>query len=408
MKRLILAILLLVSLGVHAQNLQGFVIDGVLYQAQTKSIEGGGGNNTYNFNNQFSDVPSGTIDGANTTFTVGQSEYEANTLVVYVNGASYIAGQGLTETTPGSGIFTLDEAPTTGDDIVARYFVPNSSATDYVTKTDNDNIVFFQNKTVDGVPSGDDIEQTTGADIGRKTINYADASETLTETLDGSHTHGQSILYLTKTATATITVVPDDGDISILSPDLSGNQNAFTISGIGSNVSVIKTDVADEYAIIGSVTGAYKSFTEWPSGNAATPGVDEANALPTFGTDNGNMSVYVADSQEGSFSILYDWQDAGEDQTVEISGLTALQTYDISFYDKRIGASAFNAQIRIGSEDIEEASLFLTGNATTWTNVTGSFTPSGTSVTLTFQIAGSPTAGEDVQHLFDNIEITPQ
>jgi hypothetical protein len=50
----------------------------------------------------------GVIDSANTVYTVAQGSYTAGTLIVYLNGIPTIA---FTETTPGSGVFTMDQAP---------------------------------------------------------------------------------------------------------------------------------------------------------------------------------------------------------------------------------------------------------------------------------------------------------
>jgi len=63
----------------------------------------------------------GTQNGANTAFTVSQSSYVSGGLLVFVSGYPLSAGQGLTETTPASGIFTLDTAPESYDIIIVQY-----------------------------------------------------------------------------------------------------------------------------------------------------------------------------------------------------------------------------------------------------------------------------------------------
>tara|TARA_R110000822_G_scaffold36734_15_gene103259 strand:- start:5267 stop:6541 length:1275 start_codon:yes stop_codon:yes gene_type:complete len=63
----------------------------------------------------------GTQNGANTAFTVSQSSYVSGGLLVFVSGYPLSAGQGLTETTPASGIFTLDTAPEAYDIIIVQY-----------------------------------------------------------------------------------------------------------------------------------------------------------------------------------------------------------------------------------------------------------------------------------------------
>lgn len=85
--------------------------------------------NNYNFIDQSGGTSdtygalSGTIDGANTTFTVSQSIYSSGSLRVYLNGQLQTQGssEDWTETTPGSGTFDFDTAPVTGDEITATY-----------------------------------------------------------------------------------------------------------------------------------------------------------------------------------------------------------------------------------------------------------------------------------------------
>lgn len=61
---------------------------------------------------------SGTIDGANQAFTNSQGGYRAGSTMLYVNGFLTTA---YAETTPGSGIITLDNAPPSGAELVLIY-----------------------------------------------------------------------------------------------------------------------------------------------------------------------------------------------------------------------------------------------------------------------------------------------
>ena len=72
------------------------------------------------------EVPSGLINGTNAVFTTGQA-YVGGTLQVYINGIR----QGIThavETTPASGVFTLDAAPLTGDNLEVSYQTSQSAS----------------------------------------------------------------------------------------------------------------------------------------------------------------------------------------------------------------------------------------------------------------------------------------
>ena len=62
----------------------------------------------------------GLVNGTNPTFTTPQG-YIGGTLEVYVNGVKQVRGIHFTETTPGSGIFTMSDAPLTGDVLSTNY-----------------------------------------------------------------------------------------------------------------------------------------------------------------------------------------------------------------------------------------------------------------------------------------------
>lgn len=67
------------------------------------------------------EVPTGSVNSSNTTFVTG-SNYIAGSLEVYINGLKQAAAH-VTETTPSSGTFDLDVAPTTGDVVDCTYQV---------------------------------------------------------------------------------------------------------------------------------------------------------------------------------------------------------------------------------------------------------------------------------------------
>lgn len=73
------------------------------------------------------EVAAGNLDGSNTVFTLSRG-YIANGLQVYLNGMKLVRGTHYTETTPASGIFTLNEAPL-GSDIVSAAYQFVSSVT---------------------------------------------------------------------------------------------------------------------------------------------------------------------------------------------------------------------------------------------------------------------------------------
>jgi hypothetical protein len=62
----------------------------------------------------------GLVNSSNTVYTVSLAAYTAGTLKVWWQGQLQ-SGADITETTPGSGIFTLSFAPTTGTTVMAEY-----------------------------------------------------------------------------------------------------------------------------------------------------------------------------------------------------------------------------------------------------------------------------------------------
>lgn len=66
------------------------------------------------------ETPTGTVNGSTTAFTTARA-YIGSSLEVYINGLSQKRGTDYTETTPGSGIFTMATAPLTGDTIYCDY-----------------------------------------------------------------------------------------------------------------------------------------------------------------------------------------------------------------------------------------------------------------------------------------------
>lgn len=72
------------------------------------------------------ETPTGTVNGSNTAFTTARP-YIANTLEVFINGVKQKRGTHFTETTPTSGMFTMGDAPLTGDDIMVNYQFVQSS-----------------------------------------------------------------------------------------------------------------------------------------------------------------------------------------------------------------------------------------------------------------------------------------
>lgn len=74
----------------------------------------------------------GSVDGSNTSFTTS-SPYLAGTLEVFINGLRQARTTHVSETTPASGVFTLDTAPQTGDIVRVNY--QTTTATSFAADT---------------------------------------------------------------------------------------------------------------------------------------------------------------------------------------------------------------------------------------------------------------------------------
>ena len=157
---------------------------------EIESIVLAGGGNTI-FNNSYYEDPSGTKDGVNTTFTVAEGEYNAGSLVVYLNGQALWVGNGILETTPGSGIFDFETAPVALDDIYATYDVGTVNASQAIVSditgltgaTEINNIVAITQAGYDaiGAPDANTQYSITDAPEYRYVTTYlSDGSTDLT------------------------------------------------------------------------------------------------------------------------------------------------------------------------------------------------------------------------------------
>lgn len=117
----------------EAANLQGFTM--VTAPATSTVLlvdyEVGNGANTVGTNSLISDeAVTGSVNSSNTVFTTARA-YIGGSLEVYINGLKQYRTTDYVETTPGSGVFTFNVAPLTGDVIRVNYHYnlnPSSNA----------------------------------------------------------------------------------------------------------------------------------------------------------------------------------------------------------------------------------------------------------------------------------------
>lgn len=189
----------------------------------TSIDQSGGTSDTYG-------VLSGTLNGSNTTFTVASGIYTSGTLEVYLNGQLQTQGssEDWTETTPASGTFDFITAPSSTDEITARYSTGDelsSVTTDIVlTKT--------ANYTVLGTEATRDIIILADATAGDMTITFPTAS---------SYQNRRVIVKKTDSTSNTVTLDGNGSETidSDLTKIISGQYTSITNVSSGSNWSII-------------------------------------------------------------------------------------------------------------------------------------------------------------------------
>ena len=186
------------------------------------------------------DIDLSSFPGANITsgsITGGEVQNDGLTLLDLDKEAPVVAGEFLQVGADGQQILSSSAA---------------GVSTDQAFRIANENEFYFNNDITDGVPAANEIERPDGnSEAGFKVFNYADGSETLEVTLDGSESSGQSIIYGTKTDQATINIQGDDSNINLLFDGQDGSFNGIVVDSIGGIATIFKTDVADEYFITG-------------------------------------------------------------------------------------------------------------------------------------------------------------
>ena len=85
------------------------------------AIPPSGGGGVASYNNTYTEIPTGDVDGFNQLFIVSQNEYKAGSLVVYLDGQAFINTLGITETNPSLGTFEFDDPPNAGQVVYVTY-----------------------------------------------------------------------------------------------------------------------------------------------------------------------------------------------------------------------------------------------------------------------------------------------
>lgn len=92
-------------------------------------------------------VLAGSVNGANTSFTVSNGSYLTGTLSVYLNGQQLTQGssEDWVEDTPASGTFSFNAPPETGDQITATYVTQDTGGVFKSVTTETSNATLTTN-----------------------------------------------------------------------------------------------------------------------------------------------------------------------------------------------------------------------------------------------------------------------
>lgn len=230
------------------------------------------------------EVPTGTVNGATVIFTASRA-YIAGSLQVFVNGLNQARTTHFTETTPSTGVFTMSDAPLTGDIITINYdfnLNPSSNA-----------------DTVDGM-HGSEV-----APVGSITMFGGSSAPSGWLICDGS-----SLLRASYAALFTVIGVvygSADGTHFTL-PDLRGRvglgvgdstatgHTAHTLGQVGGEETHTMTTgelVAHTHTTKGKNTTAGAATTLFVTGNTETQTVDAATSSTGSGTPFNELPPYV-------------------------------------------------------------------------------------------------------------------
>lgn len=165
------------------------------------------------------ETPTGLVNGSNTSYTTARA-YIGGSLEVYLNGLKQARGTDYTETTPGSGIFTMATAPPTGYTIFVDYqFNLNPASNADTVDGIHANTTPIAN-TLLALDSNATIPQTV---VQTGVLAYVP----LITSFSGSGAATQQVTGLT--ATVTIPTLPTGGRIRVTA-------QATVISGTGGDV----------------------------------------------------------------------------------------------------------------------------------------------------------------------------
>lgn len=220
-----------------------------------------------------------------------------------------------------------------------------------------------------------DFTLTTTNFIGnnKQSLTYVAGSDDVTGTMANVGVDGDRFLFKKNTTTSTFKIIPDDGVTTLRNADdLSDTNQEFTILGYTTCVKF-----GTVFDCTGNFTTAPLSNGNlFPDTNAAHPN----GALATTGW-SGSVVYFGGTSGDSHIGIL-DNGAGGNTSSITITGLTASQPYDFTADMRELTAQ--NCYLVISG--IVGGNQFVNAPSTTFSPVTGTFTPTGTTLTIEMRV----------------------
>lgn len=245
------------------------------------------------------------------------------------------------------------------------------------------------------------------ADEGLKTVNYPGPGSlgVVEYQFDGTTTTGESVIITTKTSSQIATIVPENENVTFIFKGQTGNNNSVRLNQAGSMVTVMKTDVANEYFISPGYDEQFETSFAGPDAisNAApihywTP----ASVVASGSTDGSTVTGWddtvgsLNGTNSGSVTVNVD----GADTEVEFDG-GYLDFPDVASVDFDNQTDSYSIVFKTGSTG--GTTGYFISKLAPGSEQYGVF--DGSSTTLQTNIGGSNSGGLSFTHQGNDVFI---